>query len=127
MRAAEYHLPGKTVADNATVAIFAGNMGTVEGNVARWIGQFTETLDSQTRTVTVGILAVTIVDVSGTFGGGMGPTAGVSKEDQRMLGAIVDVGAPSSRFLYIKLVGPRVTVADWSSSFDEFVNSISPT
>ena len=125
MRVAEYYLPGKTVEDNATVAIFAGNMGTVEGNAARWIGQFTETLDSQRRTVTVGSLTVTIVDVSGTFGGGMGPTAGVSKEDQRMLGAIVDVGDPSSRFLYIKLIGPQVTVAGWASSFDEFVNSIS--
>ena len=135
MRAAEFVLPSSGNDDEATVAIFAGNMGSVEDNIARWKGQFEGEEDSQpefaTRVIHVSSasprITATIVDVSGTFAGGMGPNADARKGNQRMLGAIVDLGdgAARSRFLYVKLVGPSEVVSQWASSFDEFISSIS--
>jgi hypothetical protein len=134
MRAAEFVLPSSGDGDKATVAIFAGNMGSVEDNIARWKGQFEgvegSAPESATSVIVVSAeprITATIVDVSGTFAGGMGPNAGTRQDNQRMLGAIVDLGDETarSRFLYVKLVGPRGTVSRWASSFNEFISSIS--
>ncbi len=138
MRIAEFALPDTSEgSDDATVAVFEGNWGTVEDNVTRWKGQF-DTSDAQrpfSRRDTVlaagegggGGIAVAVVDVSGTFGGGMGPAAGIRQSGFRMLGAIVDTGdvGSRSRFLYIKLLGPQESVNDWAASFDRFIESIS--
>ena len=138
MRIAEFALPDTSErSDDATVAVFEGNWGTVEDNVTRWKGQF-DTSNAQrpfSRRDKVlaageageGGIAVAMVDVSGTFGGGMGPSAGVRQSGFRMLGAIVDTGeaGAGSRFLYIKLLGPEKTVNDWAASFDGFIESIS--
>ena len=132
MRVAEYVLPSSPPGADASVAIFSGNMGSVEDNIGRWKGQFEAAgSTSETRATSISDrgseMAVAVVDISGTFAGGMGPNAGSSQDNSRMLGAIVDVegGSTGSRFLYIKLLGPRETVTQWASSFDEFIQSIS--
>jgi hypothetical protein len=131
MRVAEYVLPSSPPGADASVAIFSGNMGSVEDNIGRWKGQFEAGSTSETRATSISDrgteMAVAVVDISGTFTGGMGPNAGSAQDNSRMLGAIVDVerGSTGSRFLYIKLLGPRETVAQWASSFDEFIQNIS--
>ena len=126
MRSAEYLLPGSEAAA-AELAVFKGNMGSVDANVDRWVGQFvqpdgSETADTVRRwefSISAG-MAVTMVDVSGTFSGGMGRSAATSSEGFRMLGAIVDAG---ETYYYLKLVGPAATVGDWASAFEEVVRA----
>ena len=63
---------------------------------------------------------VTIVEVEGTFGGGMGPGQG-AKEGWALLGAIVATpGMPH----FFKLTGPAKTVKDARPQLDELVASL---
>ena len=123
MRKAEYEVPGAGGGGVANLAVFAGNMGAVDDNVARWVGQFSDRKsDAVRRDLVIGDaseIKVTMVDVAGTFGGGMG--GGGSQAHQRMLGAIVDVGGS---FYYMKLLGPENTVTYWEKDFESFVQSI---
>ena len=128
MRVAEYHLSGADAnAEKAVLAVFSGQMGSVEANIERWIGQISqpdgtpsaerakrwrETLDG---------MAATSVDVRGTFASSMGPGAGSPSPDYRMIGVIVEGAATS---FYLKLLGPEQTVALWEDSFADFVKSI---
>ncbi len=124
MRKAEYQVPGADGGADASLAIFAGkNWGSVDDNVSRWVGQFSDRQrDAGRRELVVGQaaeIAVTMVDVAGTFGGGMG--GGGAQTQQRMLGAIVDLG---DSFYYMKLLGPESTVTHWEEGFESFVQSI---
>lgn len=128
MRAAEFELPG--AAGAANLAIFAGNWGSVDDNVARWVGQFSgpdgaPASGVQRRSLVVGEgqpgggLQVVRVAVSGTYIGDMG--GGTANPGYRMLGAIVQT---SSGFHYLKVVGPEATVFEWEDEFDAFVASL---
>lgn len=124
MRKAEYEVPGADGGAVANLAIFEGNMGSVDDNVARWVGQFSEReTDAVRRELVVGEAGkevnVTLVDVAGTFSGGMAGDGAQSR--QRMLGAIVEVG---DSFYYMKLLGPESTVTHWEEGFESFVQSI---
>lgn len=130
MRVAEFELPGSGGA--ASVAIFAGTMGSVEDNVARWVGQFsgpdgTPASGLERTTLVVGEgeagggLKVVRVAVSGTFSGGMGMGGGGANPGYRMLGAIVERG---SDFHYIKAVGPEATLVEQEANFDAFIASL---
>ena len=124
MRKAEYEVPGADGGAGAKLAIFAGPWGSVDDNVARWEAQFSDRKrDTVRRELVVGDagaeVAVTMVDVAGTFGGGMG--GGGPQSHQRMLGAIVDLGGS---FYYMKLLGPENTIAYWEEGFESFVQSI---
>ena len=119
MRVAEFGLPSDTGAEEASLAVFRGPMGSVEGNVERWIGQFDDATDSQRWEVSLqGGARVTMLDVSGTFTGSMGNTG--RQPGYRLLGAIVGEGS-----YYVKLLGPDATVGEWKESFDEFIGSFS--
>ena len=66
---------------------------------------------------------MTLVDISGTFSGGMGPM-GVSTEAKpghRMLGAIAESAVGP---FFFKLTGPEMDVAKWEASFEQFIGSI---
>ena len=132
MRVAEYHL-GDSGADGALiVAVFyfgPNQGGSVEANIARWYGQFVQTdggagSDRARRWERqVGEMKVTLVDISGTFSGGMGPM-GVSTEAKpghRMLGAIAESAVGP---FFFKLTGPEMDVAKWEASFEQFIGSI---
>ena len=102
MRAATYRIaPAKGDTEPAELAIFyfgAGQGGAVDANVKRWVGQFqkpdgTAVTDKEVRTKQEKLngLAVTTVDVKGTYTGGapmMGPSS--PKPNARLLGAIVE-------------------------------------
>ncbi|MEE2659080.1 MAG: hypothetical protein VX733_11285 [Candidatus Latescibacterota bacterium] len=129
MRVAEFEVPGANPESSATMAVFSGHMGTVEDNVRRWFGQFTqsngrshEEVGRRWQVQSEAGLSATLVDVSGTYLAGMGSTE--SLEGYRMLGAIVDIG--SGRFQYLKLTGPADTVARWAEHFEGAIASSRP-
>lgn len=126
MRVAQYGLPGPT--GEATLGIFffgPGQGGSVEANIERWYGQFKQE-DGQPAqgrrwTRQVGDIAITGVDVSGTFSGGMGMGNAAPQAGYRMLGAIA---VHSSGTVFFKMTGPAQTVEQWAASFDEFLGSL---
>ncbi|MFA6109925.1 MAG: hypothetical protein WDA75_14255 [Candidatus Latescibacterota bacterium] len=134
MRLAEYALPGYPggTAD-AVLAVFhfgQNQGGGVEANIQRWFSQFIQPDGGSTEararrsTRTVRGMPVTLVDLEGTYNGGMG--AGGQGEPQpgyRMLGAVVE--APRGTFFY-KLTGPRTTVAYWAEAFSTYLESLQP-
>ncbi len=119
--------------DDAEMAVFyfgPGQGGTVEANIQRWIGQFSEPGggsvqdDAQTSQRTVNGQTVTILDVRGTYqASGMGPMTppGEPRPDYRLLAAIIET---SSGPWFFKLTGPQNTVSKWEESFDQFVGTL---
>jgi hypothetical protein len=106
-----------------------GAGGSVEQNVQRWIGQFTQPDGKETSEVTkskdleVGGAKVRTVDISGTYRDQAGPMApAVMREDYRMLGAIVVT--PEAGNYFLKFYGPKNTIAAHEEAFHEMVKSI---
>jgi hypothetical protein len=132
MRKAQFALPRVADdAEDAELAVFyfgAGQGGSVEANLRRWYGQFTQPDSSssaekaKTANEVVDGMNLTVVDVSGTYVGSMMP--GMPEEQNkpnfRMLGAVLET--PQGAYFF-KLVGPEKTVAHWANSFSEFVKS----
>ena len=125
MRIAQYSVPAAHGGESASLAVFAGNMGSVDDNVTRWIGQFTQPDDSVSKSRrwdlrSDGGLEATLVDASGTYNGGMGRGGG-PVDDYRVLGAIVNTG---STYLYLKLLGPETELADLVKPFEQMIRSM---
>ena len=124
MRIATYRIPhaaGDTV-DAELSIIRAG--GTVEANADRWVGQFDAAGQKSAKRSTraVGRLDVTLVEVTGTYSGGMTKEA-TPTSDWALLGAI----APTPDMPhFFKLTGPAKTVAAARAEFDAFVGSLAP-
>lgn len=133
MRAATYRVP-RAAGDreDGECAVFyfgAGQGGSVEANLKRWIAQF-ELEDGRpadkaakiTRT-TIGGMTATRIDVSGTYLAAAGPMAprAVKKPGYRMLGAIVE--APQGN-VFFKFTGPARTVAAEAARFEELLKSV---
>jgi hypothetical protein len=116
MRLATYKVGG-----DAEMAVSQAG-GAVDANVDRWISQFGPDAKKNAKVTTkkVSGLDVTIVEVQGTFGGGMGPDQG-AKDDWALLGAIVATpGMPH----FFKLTGPAKTVKAARPELDELVASL---
>lgn len=133
MRVATYRIaPAKGDTEAAELAIFyfgAGQGGAVDANVKRWLGQFQKAdgtpitdKDARSKKETVNGLAITTVDVKGTYTGG-GPMMGPStpKPGYRLLGAIVE--GPEGP-LFFKLTGPERTVASAEKNFRKLLESV---
>ena len=123
MRIATYrvpHAPGD--ANDAEVSVTRAG-GSPEANAQRWIGQFADdgTRTSKRITRKVGLLEVTIVEVQGTYSGGMGKEG--SQTGWALLGAIVPAGDTP---YFFKLTGPAKTVLAARSEFDALVGSLAP-
>ncbi|MEX2168117.1 MAG: hypothetical protein WD851_02315 [Pirellulales bacterium] len=103
--------------------------GTVEDNVARWIGQF-RTADGQAiedaepEELEAGGLKITTLDLAGTYRdmsrGPFGPATELP--DHRMLGAIVPTDGAGN--YYVKLYGPTATIEKAAEKFTEMVKGI---
>jgi hypothetical protein len=126
MRLAQYLVPAAHGGESASLAVFAGPMGTIDDNVSRWIGQFSQPdgSDSAARARRWNLdgesgVAATLVDVSGTYAGGMG--ADGPTDSYRMLGAIVTAGGTT---LYLKLTGPAAEMADLEHPFEQMIASM---
>jgi hypothetical protein len=130
---AEFAVPseGELPAGRMTVM---GAGGTIEANVDRWCGQFTqpdggETKDKVTKkSLKVAGCTVTVVDIPGTYldqpGGPFagGPT--VKRPGYRMLAAIVET--PEEGNYYVKFYGPAATVERHAAGFQKMVEGMVP-
>jgi len=132
MRIAEFTLP-KTGADAEdaalTVYFFGGQGGTIQANLDRWIGQMSQPDGRESKSVakttpfkTTSGLAVTLLDVSGTYIAEVQPgsTERFNKPGFRLRAAVIETpGGP----YYVKLTGPAATVTKWDAAFMAFLKS----
>ena len=112
-----------------------GAGGTIEANVDRWCGQFSQPNGSATRDKTttkkleVAGCQVTMVDIAGTFkdmpGGPFAGGAAVERPGYRMLAAIVSTPGRGNYFL--KLTGPAATIAGQEAGFRTMVEGLVAT
>lgn len=122
MRVAQYRLPGE--AGDASLVIYyfgQGQGGKVEDNFDRWIGQMQQTRDkAKTENLTVNGMAVTLLDVNGTYSGDMMGGAQTSQPNARMRAGVIET--PKGNY-FIKLTGPEKTVTRWDDAFMAFIKS----
>src|SRR4029077_3648113 len=128
MRAATYAVaaaPGDTAAAECVVYFFgAGQGGSVEANIERWKGQFTNSGKPAPAVVSKRAahgVAMTTIDVAGEYSGLGGPMA-ASKPvpGYRLLGAIVE--GPGGN-IFVKFTGPAKTIAANKPKYDQFLAS----
>jgi hypothetical protein len=134
MRQAQYRIPraeGDVEDAELTVFFFRGGGGGVQANVDRWIGQFSKTDGSpandtaRTTHKTAHGIPLTIVDVTGTYDGGMSMQKEPAlKPNYRMLAAVAEAADGP---WFFKLTGPAKTVLKWQPGFDAFLDSIAPS
>lgn len=129
----EFAIPseGDSPAGRMTVM---GAGGSVQANVERWAGQFSQpdggdTKDKlTTKKLEVAGSRVTLVDITGTFlDQPAGPFAGgptVQRPDYRMLAAIVETPAAGNYFL--KFYGPAATVGKHADGFQKMLEGMVP-
>ena len=132
MRVSQYQLPaaeGDSEAASLVVYYFgAGQGGSVDANLERWIGQMQSSdgrpskEKAKTETTTVNGLKVTLLDVSGAYTGGDmgGGGSAQTKPNFRMRAGVIET--PKGAY-FIKLVGPEKTVGRWDQEFQDFVKS----
>lgn len=132
MRKAQYRLPGADGADAAEMALFhfPGGGGSVEANLNRWYGQFSQPDGSSTakkaerKQVKTNGLEVTVVYVTGTYlQSNMGMRMGHSTPERTgyaMLAAIIESAEGP---WFFKATGPQATIDHWRPAFDAFVKT----
>jgi hypothetical protein len=134
MRAATYWVgSGANRADCAVFFFGPGQGGSVQENIDRWIGQFTQPdgTDSQKKAAinkeTIADLQVTTIDLTGTYMASMGGPMSSQKEERpnyRMIGAIIE--APQGP-VFFKLTGQQDVVTAAEAEFRQLVQSVKKT
>lgn len=132
----EFEIPAAKGDDRPARITVMGAGGTVEDNVRRWYGQFRQPDDSDTEKAAkveekdVAGQRVTLVDISGTYldkpGGPFAGGQTIERKDHRMLAAIIQThhdGKKSGNY-FIKLIGPKQTVADSKKGFNQMIESL---
>ena len=120
---AEFQIPGAGEAEAGRMTVM-GAGGSLEANIERWYGQFTQPDGSATKErattkkLKVAGCDVTIVDIGGTYkdmpGGPFAGGQAVERPGYRMLAAIVQTGGGN---YFLKFYGPAATVAKHSDGF----------
>ena len=110
-----------------------GAGGTVDANIERWYGQFTQpdgsaTKDkATTKKLELAGCKVTLVDIPGTYkdspGGPFAGGAAVDRPDYRMLAAIVETPERRGNY-FLKFYGPAKTVAAHADGFRTMVEGM---
>jgi hypothetical protein len=128
MRAATYAVAaasGDTASSECVVYFFgAGQGGSVDANIERWKGQFTNAGKPAAAAVskrTARGIPMTTIDVAGEYSGLGGPMA-ASKPvaGYRLLGAIVE--GPGGN-IFVKFTGPAKTIAANKAKYDALLAS----
>jgi hypothetical protein len=121
MRLATYKVPGPD--GEAELSVTQAG-GSVEANATRWIGQFESNAQRSAKQSTKKVAGfdVTVVDIQGTYSGGMSGDGGAN---MALLGAIVATAPGGGGMLhFFKLTGPAKTVTAARSEFDQLVASL---
>ncbi len=130
MRRAQYKVPGPGGEGECAVFYFGpGQGGDPMSNAVRWADQFTLSDGSsaqsgmKTSEIDAGGLKVVLVEVAGTYKGGMTMTAApaVPKPGYRLLGAVAP--GPDANW-YFKFTGPDSTVSAQRDAFLSMVRSL---
>jgi hypothetical protein len=132
MRAATYSVPaapGDPEPGEVAVFYFGPNEGGgVQANIDRWIGQMKQpdgspSADRAKIEKLQGSVAVTTVDLLGTYMASSGPMMQVSAEKPsfRLVGAIAE--GPNGA-VFFKFTGPEKTVAAHVGAFLDMVKSV---
>ena len=127
MRRAQYKVPGKSGDGECVVFYFGpGQGGDPVSNAQRWADQFTAPDGSPaqstmtTSEIAVGPIKVFVVEVAGTYKGGMTDLGG-PKPGYRLLGAVAP--GPDANW-YFKFTGPDETVRGQRDAFNAMVRSM---
>jgi hypothetical protein len=130
MRVAEYGLEGETGPELAVFYFGADQGGTIEANMTRWVGQFTQPDGSETKPKrderNVRGIPVALVEAKGNYSGGMampGGPAPSGMNDAMLLGAIAK--GPNGA-VFFKFTGPRASLEKARAAFDGLIDSIQP-
>ncbi|MGD8375222.1 MAG: hypothetical protein PVF68_03705 [Acidobacteriota bacterium] len=130
MRQAQYAIPraeGDPADGECALFVFPGTGGSVEANLQRWYGQFTQPDGGSTEEEAnverfeAGGMPVTLVDVSGTYSGGMsgdGPSP-----DYRMVAGIIETATDP---WFLKCTGPEATMAAAAPEMRRLLESAQP-
>lgn len=133
MRVAEFTLPkaaGDVEDGQLAVFFFGGTGGSVQANLDRWISQMTQPDGKASKDVaktttmkTKSGLAVTLVDLPGTYVAEVTPGSAerFNKPGFRLRAAVVET---TEGPYFVKLTGPAKTIAQWDASFTAFLTSI---
>jgi hypothetical protein len=130
MRKAQYKVPGSAGDGECVVFYFGpGQGGDPMSNAVRWSEQFTLEDGSsaqsamKTSEIVVGGLKVVLVEVAGTYKGGMTMTAepATPKPGYRLLGAVAP--GPDANW-YFKFTGPDATIKEQRAAFTSMVGSL---
>jgi hypothetical protein len=129
MRRAQYSMPGATGPGECAVFYFGpGQGGDAQSNVTRWAGQFRRPDGSpiggavKTREIKVGDIPVLMVEVTGTYVGGMGGTpSGPERPNQMLLGAVAK--GPDANWFF-RALGPRATMEAQRAAFEGMIRSL---
>ncbi len=130
MRRAQYRVPGSAGDGECVVYYFGPNQGgDAMANAARWAGQFKQPDGSsseqamKTAKLEVPGIDVLVVDVTGTYSGGMTMTAAPAEEKPgyMLLGAIA--AGPDANWFF-KLTGPEGTLRAQRAAFEGMLRSL---
>jgi hypothetical protein len=124
------HAAGDQLPAECVVYFFgAGQGGSIDANMERWSGQFTEVTGAPAK-ATIGHRVIhgmktTTIDVSGVYSGMGGPmAAGAHKlPGYRLLGAILE--GPGGN-IFVKFTGQTATVAAASKAYEQLLASFDP-
>ncbi|HLX59925.1 MAG TPA: hypothetical protein VKX17_01465 [Planctomycetota bacterium] len=121
MRALEVKVPKQgDDKDDGEIAVFifaAG--GGVDANIARWSKQMGGGEAKKSEAKTASGKTATMVEIEGTYAGmGKDGQPMAAKEGYKLLGAIVDDDG-----VFIKLTGPKATIAASKAAFDAMIAS----
>jgi hypothetical protein len=129
MRRAQYRIPGSAGPGECAVFYFGpGQGGDAQSNAARWAGQFKRPDGNpvgdafKTREIKVGDIQVLMVEVAGTYVGGMGGMpSGPERPNQMLLGAIAK--GPDANWFF-RATGPKATMEAQRSAFEGMIRSL---
>jgi len=112
-----------------------GAGGSVEANISRWYGQFSQPDGSATKdkaalkTLRIAGCKVTLIDISGTFkdmpGGPFAGGQSIDRPNYRMMAAIIETTDKGNYF--IKFYGPAATVKASSKGFQKMIEGMVTT
>ena len=125
----EFSVPAAEGDTTGARVVIGGAGGGIEANQQRWLRQFTQpdgarTADRAERSEqTIAGTAVTTLDVSGTYNAPpFDPGGGGARPNYRLRVAVINAG-PRGAY-YVKLYGPRKTVAAAEDAFDGMIDSL---
>lgn len=129
----EFAVPAAEGDERGGRVTLMGAGGTVDANIERWFGQFTQpdggdTKDKykeKTKKLEIAGLQVHVVDMGGTYKDSQGPfnpAAAVEREKYRMLAAVIT--SPKLGNYFVKFYGPERTVSENAKAFDAMIRGL---